>query len=149
MVLETRSVQADSIWDGWTHRVQAREKKPLWSNYIWNLVLQSGRPTGRDNAGLDLLQEERPRPRRPRPRLPACGQLASAWLTIPDLSSPHLHPGQLTVSRPPGRPDLPPSSARTSFLQAVCMRLCTSKWAPALAPGRWLEPWPGFSFITR
>lgn len=91
-------------------------------------MFQSGRPTGRDDASLDLLQEELPHP-----RLPAWGQLASAWLTIPDLPSPHLCPGRLTNSRPPGRPDLPTTSAQTSSLKAVWMGLCTFKpWLPGL-----------------
>lgn len=49
-------------------------------------------------------------------------QPGSPFLIFPP---PHLCPGRLTNSRPPGRPDLPTTSAQTSSLKAVWMRLCT------------------------
>lgn len=33
-----------------------RKGLSLWSDYVWNWVFQSGSPTEKDNAGLDLLQ---------------------------------------------------------------------------------------------
>lgn len=50
-------------------------------------------------------------------------QPGSPFLIFPP--PPHLCPGRLTNSRPPGRPDLPTTSAQTSSLKAVWMRLCT------------------------